>query len=147
MAVRSQGSRTTVRAPASTLTRPHIYKRKLISTPKPIQRLALNSKQQQPLHLLRRNRNRHRQYPPLPRPTHHPALLLLRRPHPHPLHHLLKHNLPRLPHRLHRLPRELRSRPRHLPQQHTTRAIESAGTGGACKGDYVTVLGSGWVAD
>ena len=115
--------------------------------PQALRRLAINSKYQQPVHLLRHNRNRHRQHPPLPRPTRQPALLLLRRPHPHPLHHLLKHNLPRLPHRLHRLPRELRSRPRYLPQQHTISATKSASGGSACKGDYVAVLGSAWLAD
>lgn len=147
MAVRGESSRATVRAPPLTLAPPHTCAQKLTSTPKPIRRLALNSKHQQPAHLLRRNRNRHRQHPPLPRPTRHPALLLLRCPYPHPLHHLLKHNFPRLPHRIHRLPRELRSRPRHLAQQHATSAIESAGRGGACKGNYVAVLGSARVAD
>ena len=147
MAVRSESSRATVRAPLPTLAPPHTRKQKLTSTPKPIRRLALNNKHQQHPHLLRGNRNRHRQHSPLPRPTRHPALLLLRCPHSHPFHHFLEHNLPCLPHRIHRLPHELRSRTRHLTQQHATSAIESAGRGGACKEDYVAVLGSARVAN
>ena len=106
-----------------------------LTLPQPIWELAFHRKLDLPIHPRHRNRNRHRQHASLPSPTHHPPGLLLRRPHPHPRHHILKHHLPRLSHRIHRFRGRLRPRPRHRTKFYATSCIKESGSDSARKRD------------